>query len=260
MSANADSQSSDRLDFTCAGYAILIRELQDLGYSAVDFQDVKPAAAEVILRHDIDLWPEAALKIARVEASLGVSSWYFVWPTGPLYSIDTQTTVATLKEIIALGHRIGLHFDASPHGADLDILSDAAAWECSEIEQRLNIEVEMVSFHRPVPELLGCDQAIAGRMHSYQPKFFDQIGYCSDSRGLWSHGHPLAQDAVLARRALQLLTHPIWWANDNAGDRERALHHLVKARGEHCRAAIATIITGYDPVSGKISDDRAEIK
>jgi hypothetical protein len=37
------------------------------------------------------------------------------------------------------------------------------------------------------------------------------MGYCSDSRGGWYHGHPLDHPSVAQGRALQLLTHPVWW-------------------------------------------------
>ena len=47
--------------------------------------------------------------------------------------------------------------------------------------------------------------------HTYEPKFVKDIGYCSDSRGGWHHGHPLSHSSVKEGKALQLLTHPIWW-------------------------------------------------
>ena len=61
--------------------------------------------------------------------------------------------------------------------------------------------VTMVSFHRPAPELLGHAAPLGGRAHAYQPRFFSDMGYCSDSRGRWGHGHPLEHPAVAEGRA-----------------------------------------------------------
>ncbi|MBT3172708.1 MAG: hypothetical protein HN333_14900, partial [Rhodospirillaceae bacterium] len=75
----------------------------------------------------------------------------------------------------------------------------------------LGRSVPMISFHRPAPALQGREGRIAGRMHAYEPRFFREIGYCSDSRGAWRHGHPLDHAAVVKGKALQLLIHPLWW-------------------------------------------------
>ena len=61
-----------------------------------------------------------------------------------------------------------------------------------------------------------------------QPRFFSEMGYCSDSRGLWRYGHPLNHEAVEKRRSLQLLTHPIWWVSDFRSVQEKLLGFLRK--------------------------------
>ena len=82
------------------------------------------------------------------------------------------------------------------------------------LEGLLGRSVTVISFHRPASALLGYSHQLAGRRHAYEPRFFNEMGYCSDSRGEWGHGHPLENSAVSAGRALQLLTHPDWWTSE----------------------------------------------
>ena len=57
--------------------------------------------------------------------------------------------------------------------------------------------------------------SLADRRNTYESKFFKEIGYCSDSRGGWHHGSPLDHAALGEGRALQLLTHAIWWTGED---------------------------------------------
>ena len=140
--------------------------------------------------------------------------------------------------LAGLGHRIGLHFDAALYPNDLASLDEACRRECDALEQLLGRAVEMVSLHRPAKTLLGLDRTLGGRAHCYQPRWFKHIGYCSDSRGAWGHGHPLCHSAVTAGRALQLLTHPIWWTGD-AGTPVDKLTLFVDARTHLLRDELA---------------------
>lgn len=197
--------------FSRSGYAALLDQLRAHGYAGVDYAAVDPSAAHLILRHDIDVSPEPALPLAEVEAGQGFSAYYFFLTTGELYNPAAASVRRVIARLSELGHRIGLHFDASVYPADAD-LDCAAAQECQALENIAGRAVDMVSFHRPTPGWLGNAATIAGRAHTYQPRYFSEIGYCSDSRGGWHNGEPLQHKAVASRRALQLLTHPVWWS------------------------------------------------
>ena len=86
---------------------------------------------------------------------------------------------------------------------------------------------------------------LAGRAHAYQPRFFSEIGYCSDSRGAFHHGEPLAQPAIAEGRAMQLLTHPIWWMGEAGMDLTSRLDRFIAGRAEAMRTALAAEIRGY---------------
>ena len=102
-----------------------------------------------MLRHDLDMSIEAALQVARVEHAIGMKATYFVLLRTEFYNPFSEIARETLFEIMNLGHRIGLHFDASLYqdgGGDFENVVD---WECETLSRLLRREVDIVSFHRP---------------------------------------------------------------------------------------------------------------
>ncbi|MDF1749150.1 MAG: hypothetical protein P1V34_09795 [Alphaproteobacteria bacterium] len=241
-------------DFTIGGYETLLRALDERGYVSCRYQDVVPARRNVILRHDIDFSPSFALAQAEVEAAQGMCASYFFLTNTPFYEITSDEIRSVLRSLKALGHEVALHFDAALYPDDRDILDREVNRECAILEDLIAEPVEVISFHRPAKSLLNCPDSIAGRFHTYQPKFFTDIGYCSDSRGLWRYGPPLDHSAIQEGRAIQLLTHPIWWAHKTARTREAVLADFVRGRDASICEAIAETITGYDPKTGVITD------
>lgn len=232
-------------DFTPAGYRALLRALKDRGYRSVDYPEVDPAASHLVLRHDLDMSIEAALTLARLEQETGLQASYFVLLRGELYNPFSAASVAGLKELVALGHRVGLHLDASLYGDTPEALEAAAAHECALLETLLDRPVGCLTFHRPAQSLLGLDRPLAGRLHGYMPRFFSEIGYVSDSRGGWHHGHPLDHPAVAAGTALHLLTHPIWWTGPTPGDPVATLDAFLARRTETLKDHLAANCEPY---------------
>lgn len=233
-------------DFTHAGYRRLIESLLGRGYKVRGFSDAEPDAPHLILRHDIDLSIDAALPIAEIERELGVSATFFVLLRTEFYNPFSGEGLAGLRRLAALGHDIGLHFDAALYDDEPEALDQAAAAECDALEAFLQRPVTMISFHRPARNLLGYEAPLAGRRHAYEPRYFSEMGYCSDSRGGWHHGHPLEHEAVAAGRALQLLTHPEWWsaAPEHPGDR------LARFLGERA-AFLERELAGHCTIEGR---------
>jgi hypothetical protein len=197
--------------FNLDAYRTLLSELRDRGYECRSYDNVDPQARHLILRHDIDISLDAALPIADIEHSISVKAYYFVLLRTEMYNPFSAKATAALSRLMALGHEVGLHLDASLYDNDPAKLQRAAERECEVLELAVGAPVRFVSFHRPAKSLLGFSEKLAGRLHAYQPAFFSEIGYCSDSRGSWRYGHPLEHATVRDGRALQLLTHPIWW-------------------------------------------------
>lgn len=234
-------------DFTSAGYAALLAAFRARGYEARGYDDADPARRHLILRHDLDMSLEAALPIAALEAEAGVKATYFVLLRTEMYNAQSAASARALSAIARQGHAIGLHLDASLYADDDTALEAAAAAECAILEQILARPVAVISFHRPAPRLRGRAGRLAGRRHAYEPRFFAEMGYCSDSRGAWHHGHPLDHPAGAAGRALQLLTHPIWWQDGIGATVQERLDRFAHGRYELLRAELGRNCETYDP-------------
>jgi len=230
-------------EFTLSGYRSLVEAFLERDYECVGFADASADQKHLILRHDIDMSIAAAAIVARLEADIGVTSTWFVLMRTEMYNPWSSVGRTVLQEISDLGHSIGLHFDASLY--EEGELDSACAIECSALEQLLGQPVDLVSFHRPAAALLGADRTVGGRDHVYRPRYFQDIGYCSDSQGNWQFGHPLQSDTVRQARALQLLTHPIWWSRGLAEEPVARLESFAEERVSLLRDELAANCKPY---------------
>jgi len=134
-------------DFSLPVYASVCRLLQEHGYQFVTMSAVVTGAAaappddrvgagrrQVLIRHDVDRRPAAALAMARLERELGAAtSYYFRYP----YTFEP----ALIREIAGLGHEVGYHYEVvSKTRGDL-----AAAYRLFEQELRQFREVVPVT-------------------------------------------------------------------------------------------------------------------
>jgi peptidoglycan/xylan/chitin deacetylase (PgdA/CDA1 family) len=236
-------------DFTLESYEALIRDLLHRGYEPVEFESADPAARHLILRHDIDMSIEAARRLAEVETDIGVVATYFVLLGTELYNPWSDQGRRQLDVIAGLGHEIGLHLDAGLYPDNWGTLEAAAEEECSVLEALVGKPVRTISFHRPAETLIGRIGKLAGRRHAYEPRYFSEMGYCSDSRGAWQHGAPLDHSAIAAGTALQLLTHPIWWVGEAATPKER-LRQFLSTREAMLDRALAENCAVHQPRTG----------
>lgn len=198
-------------DFSPGSYRALLEDFRSRSYEVRGFADAEPSQRHLILRHDLDITPEAALPLAQIEAKLGMRASYFVLVRGELYNAFAKPQAQAIATLKTLGHEIGLHLDASLYADNDAAIAAGAAAECVALETLAGITVHTISFHRPVARLVGRTGLIAGRRNTYEARFVTEMGYCSDSAGGWHRGRPLDHPVIGAGRALQLLTHPIWW-------------------------------------------------
>lgn len=93
-------------DFTYNTYKLLLQEFLKNGYTILtvsDYLKKKPKNKFVILRHDVDRALDNALKMAKLEASLGIKSTY--------YFRTSTFKLPIVKQIAELGHEIGYHYE-----------------------------------------------------------------------------------------------------------------------------------------------------
>jgi hypothetical protein len=210
-------------------YSDLLEDMRAFGYEARSFEDFSPTEKHLLLRHDIDNCPLRALKMAEDEAAFGWSSIYFILPTSPFYNMLEMRNISYLRRIVELGHEVGLHLELERNVN----LQDKCEREARIVEDIIQKEVKWVSFHRPTENadrVKFTDIRLENFHHTYEPAYFSDIGYCSDSRGKWRYGHPTAHPSVAEGHALQLLTHPVWWFEDNRQSPQETLKSFQKSR------------------------------
>ena len=122
-----------RDSFSYAEYRALIEALTrtHIPVRFVDLRDGVPPNPFVILRHDVDYSPRAALRMAALESAAGWHSTYFLLPNGPYYNLLDPHHAALPRHLVELGHEVGLHYDVRFLDAfprrDWDELLDAQA-------------------------------------------------------------------------------------------------------------------------------------
>jgi len=180
--------------FDLAHYRELLAAAQAGGYRFARF-DAAPAAGDLLLRHDVDLSLDAALRMAEVESELGVSSTWFLMTRSTFYNLDSWAGEAAVARLRALGGRIAHH----------------AVWPHVDLDDRFE---PVLAWHNPEPEYVH--ERVAGAENVMTAPWFDRERYRSDSNQHWRQGCPHDELAQGRIEWLQLLIHPEIWVYQGA--------------------------------------------
>ena len=239
------------MDFTVEGAQDLLCTLQAAGYSFVDFGDEIPETHAVLLRHDVDLDLEDALIIARMEADLGVSAHFFVLVSSPLYNILSRRSQYILRNIVDLGHRVGVHIDPAAYANITSVPQHALSLHLGEeadlITSVTGTEVSAFSLHRPSDWDTGYPEDECGLVSAYAKRYFNDIHYSSDSEGWWRYGAFVQSTEFTERRSLQLLLHPEWWTGEPGEQPGPRLDRLLREQALRACSDVVTTINPYGP-------------
>ncbi len=230
-----DSTYNEELLPLPGDYKTLIADIAAEGYEFPKFLDFDTSKKHVLLRHDVDISIDCAHQLALVEHEIGVKSAYFVLLRSNFYNPFSGENTEKLREIIALGHDIGLHIDLSIYNCRPDEIHGHVVNEARMLSELVEVPIYLVSFHRPSTLLRNVAYEhikLPGFVNLYEPSLFRDIGFVSDSRGGWYHGHPLELDAVKQGRSFQLLTHPIWWVNIEGETAVDLLNNFAASRSK----------------------------
>jgi hypothetical protein len=195
--------------FTLDHYRELLDAARAGGYRFAHF-DEPPGRGGLLLRHDVDLSLDAALRLAALEADAGVSATYFLMTESVFYNLassEGRSAVARLRE---LGHRVGLH----------------AVYPNAALDERFD---PVVAWHNPDPEYMTAP--IDGAVNVMEEGYFDPPTYRSDSNQRWRFGCPHEELRAGAFPWLQLLTHPEIWVYPGATMGE-TMHAMLDAEHE----------------------------
>lgn len=191
-------------------YPELIRTFIRSGYRCSPFVANPPRHGRLLLRHDVDFDVRAAGEMAACEIVLGVRATYFFMLRSRFYNLyDSQNTDIAMA-IRDAGHEISLHFDPSVY--ERHQIQAGLDRELTVFETLFGDSPGCISVHMPPRELLGYKSTPFGHIqHTYQWKYFGQIGYFSDSEGQFNC--PIHSSWFAEKRSIQWLTHPFWWAD-----------------------------------------------
>ena len=196
--------------FELEHYRELLESVQSGGYRFATFDSAAPAAGDVLLRHDVDLALDAALRMAELESEAGAVATYFLMTRSVFYNLasaEGEHAVARLRE---LGHRVG-HHAVHPH-IDLDARFD-----------------EVIAWHNPNPEFMR--DPLVGAVNVMAEPWFSPDHYRSDSNHHWRSGCPHEALRRGELEWLQLLTHPEIWVYPGESMRETMEAMLDAERG-----------------------------
>ena len=219
--------------FTYTAYGDLLRLLKQQQYSFQDYHTYAGVRRCVILRHDIDQSPLAALKMAQLEAEEGVRSTYFLLLRTDFYNPASKAILSAVQQIYALGHEIGLHFDEMAYGGILtpeEAVQKILA-EAQMLSAILELPITTVSMHRPSKNTLNADLQIPGIVNSYGKTFFHDFKYLSDSRRNWRE--PVLDIIRFGEYdRLHILTHPFWYHDQEESLSESVGRFISNAKHE----------------------------
>ena len=194
--------------FSLEHYGELLEAAKQGGYRFSSFEQ-PPAPGDVLLRHDVDLSLDAALRMAELEAQAEAGATYFLMTQSVFYNLASPEGTRAINRLRELGHGVGLH----------------AVWPGAVSDERFD---PVVAWHNPDPDYMS--HPVDGLVNVMQAPWFDPGHYRSDSNQHWRHGCPHDQLARAEFDWLQLLTHPEIWVYPGDSMRETMLAMLDAER------------------------------
>jgi hypothetical protein len=189
--------------FTLDHYRTLLDAAQTGGYRFAGF-DRPPADGDLIIRHDVDLSLEAAVRMAEVEADEGAWSTWFLMTRSVFYNLSSAEGEQAVVRLRELGGRIAHH----------------AVWPRIDLDARFE---PVVAWHNPEPAYQTAP--IDGATNAMEAPWFDPARFRSDSNQQWKSrdrpvGCPHAELARGAHAWLHLNIHPEIWVYEGGTMRE----------------------------------------
>ena len=185
------------MDFNLESYRELLGYAKELGFNF----ESEESTRSILLRHDVDLDLASCMAMAIIESEMEIKSIYCVMTENPIYDLGTTESSVYLQEIIDMGHRIGLHFDAG--------ISDKSPLgrQFAQLEDILGHNVKYFSQHQPT--LNGFyEEELKERVNLYDHDHYSKMKYISDSCMLPREDF---KTTLETNSRVQILVHPEFW-------------------------------------------------
>ena len=215
------SQKNNWEDFTRVNYQFLLKMALHK-YKIGTVADWQRLDLTGLWRHDVDCSPQSALAMAKIEHDEGVCATYYFMLRSNFYNVFEPAVVTIIQSIQAMGHEVGLHFDADQSDvSSAEALELALIKEKNALESVIGVDIRSFSFHNPSDKTAGFkDFSYAGLVNAYSSALFSRFKYSSDSNGYWRFT-PLEEFLNQSHSEICVLTHPEWWQAEPLSPRER---------------------------------------
>lgn len=233
-------------DFTYDHYRLMLEKALSAGYSFVSFDDeFHDGERYILLRHDIDISLDAALSLAQIEAEFDVKATYFIRTGSTFYNPLNKFGHPQLREILDLGHILGLHFDPESYSNASLSVADGIRIEANLLEEFFNSPVRAISQHRPFS--LGevkneADKNPLFDYFAYNKLYVEQFKYISDSGQSWREG--CLCDNIKDHVWLHVLVHPGWWS-EGGTPWKTLMEHMIRSQCEVMQGKCSVLLERY---------------
>lgn len=212
--------------FTYPAYIQLIKHLKN-NYELIPAREYNCKTNEptVVVRHDVDWDFESALHMARLEHDINVKSTYFVLLSCPSYNLFSEHGIKGVRELLELGHEIGLHYDISVYNHYPELAYDEL------LEFEIN-SLELITQDQRISSIVCHNPTISGQdplrnvwiRNLSTISLFDH--YVHEANRQWKHEYlkPLINKVHIRN---MINTHPCLWSDELVEDRYDWIHQCM---------------------------------
>jgi hypothetical protein len=225
--------------FSYIEYKNIIDKLKN-NFPILDFSEITIDTKKYcVIRHDVEFSVERAFNLAKIENSMGMNSTYCFQLRNNNYNVLSSKNIKTIKEMIKMGHHIGLHVYSNPT-LDISDIYDCITFDCIILSDSFDTYVNRFSIHRPTKKILIKNIKPYKMINLNSELFFTytdnpndkntiKILYLSDSNHQWKYGCPLDID-LLKYDKMQLNCHPFSWTEKGYDNKNNIMELLIEKR------------------------------
>jgi hypothetical protein len=209
-----------------------------------------PDRAFLLIRHDVDITPWSALRMAELERDSGVRTTYYYRLHAPFYNLMDGAVLDSVRAVAAMGHEVGLHYEP---GFFLERGMDPVAGTRADLrtfEELVGFRTHTIAQHQPATGPVLTD-ICPDHPCAYQPALVRELPYFGDSGFHWREGCVCTKFHL---RRLHTLIHPHSWVRDG-----RAWQDVLRAHGQDLGDRLAKEIEDYVTHVGDYLQRRGEL-
>lgn len=219
--------------FTIEHYKEILSAILASDYRVSLFSEADLPEKVIYIRHDIDNDIGVAHHMASVESEMGMQSTYLVLLRSGNYNPAERENYIFLRQMMDMGHEIGLHFSMIDHpalGHDEDV-TKLVRQDADLLSSIIDAPINIFGFHNP-GEADDPQVSVEGLINTYDRQYFDHAFYASESNMAWKKGCPCQFPDGITENVVQILIHPLTYAAHHTSDFD-VLVHFIRLKLEY---------------------------